>query len=83
MVRPLAQGALLVLALALAWIGYLAVGSWEATDASTAAGAVLIGGAGIAVGFTLASLRSERPVPLLLCAATASALAWLIAVLAS
>jgi len=79
--RAIGRGLIFCTALATAWIGFLAVGSWEADDTTTRAGVVLLVGALIALVLAGLSFACESAAPLLWAAATVSAGAWVLAVL--
>jgi hypothetical protein len=79
--RGIARIFLVAVALASAWIGYLAVGSWETTDAWTTAGTVLIVGALISVTLVIVSLKRVDAAPALWSAAAVSIACWTIAML--
>ena len=79
--RSLSRALLFCGALALAWIGYLAVGSWEATEDSTRTGVVLIVGGAITIALIGASFMRNLATPLLWAALAVSVTAWVVAIL--
>jgi hypothetical protein len=79
--RSAARVVIAAVALATAWVGYLAVGSWEADEITTTAGTVLIVGASITAALVILSFVREAAATSLGAALVVSLVSWALALL--